>query len=284
MIQRPGYSEAQRAEIQRTIAMLEQIYRTYTCRLNRAALPALKLALERFPLAVHTLAQWDDDRVALEFWEQQLQIASADVPRFRELITVPPLEGEANWTGEATPLQYLGHVIRDQKRNEVRAAQLQRKKEVPLEAFVEPMLSGRAERPVDNDQLIRAVLAKADAEVREYGELALRGYTEKEIRRKLGWYKKRVRRVEMRYRRYLKQAAATSATTLPDTPLHYPTDASKTTLLRTFADPASGARRSYFEHKAEWKDDPKDGPEDGPEEGKDDPKIVNYRNFIRLVS
>lgn len=249
--QRPELLEVQREQVRQMMDLLEGIFRLF----NRPGplmfdnIGEYQHAVEQIHVISCDLAQWDDNREALEIWEKLVGIAAEDKIFFRQLVTVPLLEGKANWTAADSPIAYLRRSLKNERIDEEKEGRKRRQKEVPLEDAPEPEapVTGPADDPME--ELIAAALRGSDAEVNDYGKLVLRGATHEEARRQLGWYKVRAHRVEVRYRRHLKRAAKNRDLQTCRQALAALHGASHTVRRVTFADDTAGRQRSYFEHK-----------------------------------
>jgi hypothetical protein len=164
------------------------------------------------------LAQWDDNGEALEIWEQLVGIASKDKAFFRELVTLPMLEGDANWTGADKPIQYLRTAMKNNKRDAEKEGWARQQREVPLEALV-GMPAESADYGVDTDiefdEAAREALeeslkkiAEVDPDLAVYGTLRLRGEKHKEIKARFGWSWKHSYNIQVRFLRWQKNVAA----------------------------------------------------------------------------
>jgi hypothetical protein len=253
--QREASSPEQQAQVRAMIAVAEETARLFGGPIRYQLLPELERANQRFAAVLIALSAWDSDDTALALWAKVILGSQREWRRLGEVATVPLLEGKANWTSAEHPVPYLAQATRNKRIDEDKQ-ELPRKNQVPLDAIPEPQdpsppPSGEGD---PCEEAITAVLAGADPEVKAYGELVLRGFTHEEARRRLGWYKKRAQRVEVRYRRHLKHAARDrDFHSLRQALADYRDAASRTTRKVTFPDDAEGRMRGYFEHRDNWK-------------------------------
>jgi DNA-directed RNA polymerase specialized sigma24 family protein len=240
------------------MAMLEDVSRLFSRPgpVARVDVGQYQKALEQIALIASNLAQWEDNRDGIEIWEKILEIAGVDSALFRELVTVPLLNGRSNWTGAQKPRHFIFGTMRNRKLDERRKSSRLRRREGRLEEVDEPEFSGETTAGANQSfaDAVDAVLARADSEVQAYGRLVFAGYTQPQIRRQFSWSQKHAHRVDVRFRRYLKGAAG--SVDIRQALAQLRTDASRTVVRQVFQDP-KGERRSYFEHSAGWKTDPK---------------------------
>jgi hypothetical protein len=228
------------------IALLEDVVRLFRSPVNHRLIPQLEQAHQRVHGALITLSTYDGDDTALKFWSKEILNSQGRWLDLADVATLPLIEGNENWTTKELPVPYLAKAARNHRLKE-ETTYGPRDGEIPLDEAPEleaPDTRGGA--PLE--EVIAAVLNGADSEVKQYGQLILRGDTHEEARRQLGWYKKRGQRVEMRYRRHLKKAARTSdLQTLKQVLASW--DSSRTIRKVTFQDEREGRRRGYFEHR-----------------------------------
>ena len=253
MAQRSTLSPDQQEQVRAMIPILEETARLFSGPITYRLVPKLEHANQRFAGALINLSAWDNDDTALGFWAKEILGAPKDWSYLGEVATRPLLEGRQSWTAAERPVPYLAQATRNHRTTEERKYQ-PRPREVPLDEVAEPIAPDSAPSTASWDELIAAVFANADGEVKAYGELVMRGCTHDEARRQLGWHKKRGQRVAVRYRRHLKRAGRDGdRQTLRQILVNWNTNASRTVAERTFRDSDAGRRYSYFEHLDGWK-------------------------------
>jgi len=252
--QRAALSPEQRAQVRAMISRLEETARLFCGPITYRLVSKLERALQGFAGVLINLSAWDNDDMALKFWAKEILGDPREWTTLAEIATTPLLEGHQNWTGAERAVPYLAQATRIHRDAEERRYQAN-PREVPLDQAAEPVAAELAPSDEQLEEAFKELLRGADSEVQDYGVLILRGYTQDEARRQLSWYRKRVQRVDVRYRRHLKRAARDrDRQTLRQILDRWRADASRTVDRRTFHDDDTGRRYDYFEHKEDWKD------------------------------
>jgi hypothetical protein len=255
MAQRKSFSPEQQAQIQKMIVILRQVAKVFGTPLTDRRMETFERARQNFWMACHNLALWDNDAGAAAIWAKTL--VGDDQERhwlLAEVSTLPLLEGKQNWTTKDRPVFYARRAVHNMCIDAYRQQQPD-PRVVPIEDAPELVAP---EPAIDHEEVIRTVLTGADAEVKDYGTLILRGMTQAQAQRQLGWAKKRTHRVDVRYRLHLKRAAKThDLQTLRSVLAEWRSNASKTVVRRTFNDDDEGRQHQYFDHRGDWKEDPK---------------------------
>jgi hypothetical protein len=103
----------------------------------------------------------------MEIWERFLEITAKEQPLFRDFITLPLLDGQANWTEAEQPLAYTRASIENQKRDQASQLRKQHERERPLQEYQEPEFSGEAVITAEQFRAFRArVLKRVEGELR----------------------------------------------------------------------------------------------------------------------
>lgn len=254
--ERDALLSEQRSQVLVMVKTLEGIADLFRGPIRFRIIPQLELATQRFACTLINLSAWDGDDAALKFWAQELLRDEKAWPNLGEVATIPLLEGKANWTEAGKPVSYLATAARRHKSKADRKYR-PRADEVPLDQVGE-IAAGSSLTHDPLGDAIAAVLAHIrDREELVSGELHLRGNTDKEIGRTLGWRAKRLNRVAVRFRRHLKVAARTSdLQTLRQILSGWRANASRTIAHRTFRDDQEGRLYDYFEHRDDWQNPP----------------------------
>jgi hypothetical protein len=253
LAQQTGLAPKPRDQLHKMMLMLEAISRRFMRPgpVAYAEIPAYQGAIEQIAVIAEDLAQWDGDgnREAMEVWEQLLEIAAQDKDFFRELVTVVPLDGKANWTQAKRPRAYLLRSIRNQKVDEDKELAHERRRKAPLEEYLkkeEGEKEPSGETATNLDTIRELLLADTTGDVRRYGAKFFENPEHAEICQDLHWSRERGRRARRAWMAHVHRAAGS----LPvrEALAQLSADASRTVLWRTFFDRA-GRKKGYWEHK-----------------------------------
>ena len=211
--EQPTLSPHQKAQIGTMISKLEEIARLFAGPITYQRLPQLELAGRRFAAVLIDLAAWDGNDAALKFWAEELMGHASKSLLVAEVATVPLVKGNVAWTTAKKPVpHFLAQATRYRAATEEQKYRPSRP-EVPLEEAGEPTVpadESPGDRLADSFEKLKAALVDgADDEVKKNGAMVLERSLTPQIRRKLGWSKKRAQRVAVRCRRHCKKAART---------------------------------------------------------------------------
>lgn len=203
--------------------------------------------------AVGALAVYDGDQA----WLKEFTGRALGNPRLWQTLSKALVEnhlrGWSDWRDAEDPYAWIKKVSHDIARQEAALDAPLRFGDGPAIPLDEVLIPAQSPTDVNRiDAAIDALLRDASPDVKAYGALFLQGFTHEEVRRRLGWLRKRAHRAAVAYRRHLKRARSSSANSKAlrqeiDGMLHG--DANRTVTRVTFRDNDKGRLHTYYEHR-----------------------------------